>query len=79
LRLKKGVDFAAVKSLKAEINLNLAIRTEAVRFKKNNKNKVLSRYSSCILFKPSADDVLSYTVSGNEQRMLSVRALNDKQ
>ncbi|GEM_PF-2765186 len=78
VRLKKEVDFAKVKALKAEINLNLATRTEAVRFKKNNENKVLSRYGSRILFKPSADDVLSYTVSGNEQRILSVRALNDK-
>ena len=78
VRLKKGVDFAAVKALKAEINLNLATRTEAVSFKKNNENKVLSRYGSRILFKPSADDVLSYSISGNEQRILSVRALNDK-
>ncbi len=76
--LKKGVVFASVKSLKAEINLNLAIRTETVRFKKNNENKVLSRYGSRILFKPSADDVLSWSVSGDESRILSVRALNDK-
>ena len=78
VHLKKGLDFAALKALKAEINLNLAVRTEAVSFRKNNENKVLSRYGSRILFKPSADNVLSYSISGDEQRILSVRALNDK-
>lgn len=79
IRLKKGVSFAAVKALQAEIELNLATRTDVVRFAKPAENKALSRYGSRVLFKPSPDDVLSYSISGDEWRILSVRALNEKQ
>ncbi len=78
IRLKKAVDFATVKALKAEIDLNLATRTEQISFEKPQDNKMLTRFGSRILFKPSADNVLSYIVSGNEQRILAVRALNKK-
>ena len=78
IRLKKGLDFSTVRTLKAEIDLNLPTRTEIVSFAKPAMNKVISKYATRILFKPSADDVLNYIISGNEQRVLAVRALNKK-
>ncbi len=78
IRLKKGLDFSTVRTLKAEIDLNLPTRTEIVSFAKPAVNKEISKYGSRIIFKPSADDILIYTISGNGQRILAIRAQNKK-
>lgn len=78
VKLKPGTNFNEVTSLQARIELDLATRTRKEQLSKaqTDKNKVLTAYGSRIFFKPSAGDTLSYTVSGDEQRILAVRALN---
>ena len=78
VRLKPGVHFSEVKSLQAKIELDLPTRTRTEQFAKaeTEKHKTLMAYGSRLFFKPSASNTLDYTVSGDEQRILMVRALN---
>ena len=78
VKLKKGIKFSQVKSLTGEIELNLATQTQIKEFVKTDQNRIVSEYGTRILFKPSAVDSLSYTVSGNDKNLLLVRALNKK-
>ncbi len=76
IKLKKGIKFSQVRALNGEIELNLATRTQAREFAKTDKNIVISEYDTRILLKPSASDSLSYTISGNQDNILLIRALN---
>ena len=80
VKLKPGIRFSQVTSMEGLIELNLATQISREQFAKTDQNKVMSAFGSRILFKPSAVDTLSYTLSGDEQRVLAIRALNrDKQ
>jgi hypothetical protein len=76
IKLKKEVNFSQVKSLKGLIELNLATATQSKEFAKTDKNKIVNEYDTRILFKPSEQDTLSYTISGDGRKILAVRALN---
>ena len=78
VKLKTGIKFSQVKSLKGVIELNLATQTQSRQFARTAQNKILTEYDSRILFKPAAADTLSYVISGNEKKVLTVRALNNK-
>ncbi|MCW8930423.1 MAG: hypothetical protein OQL19_09320 [Gammaproteobacteria bacterium] len=76
IKLKKGVKFSQVKILKGQVELNLATQTQSKEIAKSNENIVITDYETRILFTPSAPDSLSYTISGDENKILAVRALN---
>ncbi len=79
VKLRQGIKFSQVKSLLGQVELNLTTETHTEQFARLEQNKVVSVYGSRILFKPSAIDTLSYVLSGDEKRVLAVRALNKKQ
>ena len=76
VKLKQGVNFSQVASLQGQVELNLAIETQVEQFARTAQNKVLSAYGSRVLFRPDAADTLSYTLSGDESRVLAIRAMN---
>ncbi len=76
IKLNKGVNFSQVQVLNGEIELNLATQTQIKAFEKTDKNSVISEYNTRILFKPSASNSLSYTISGDKNKILLIRALN---
>jgi hypothetical protein len=77
IQLKKGFNFSKLFALEGEIRLDLPTRTEQVRQSKPEQNLVLSKHGTRIVFKPSGSNSLAYTLSGAENRVLAVRALND--
>lgn len=78
VKLKPGINFSDVESLQAEIELELATKTRKELFAKSatEKHKTLTAYDSRLFFKPSENNTLSYTISGDEKRILMIRALN---
>lgn len=78
VKVKPDVQFSQLQSVQAEVELHLAKKTQTEIFAKPEKNKVLSAYDSRLFFKPSSGNTLSYTISGDEKRILAVRALNQK-
>jgi hypothetical protein len=76
IKLKRGVEFSQVNSIEGIIELTLATHTQTKEFAKTVENKVIDLYDSHILFKQSADNILAYTISGQEKNVLLIRALN---
>lgn len=78
VKLKKGIGFSQVVSLSGEIELNIATRTQSLAFAKIAENLLVNEYDTRLLFKPSNKDTIAYTLSGEQDKVLVVRALNDK-
>ena len=76
VKLQQGIKFKHVKNMQGVIELNLATQTQSKEVAKTEQNLVIAEYGTRLLFKPSSIDSLSYTLSGNENKILAVRALN---
>ena len=76
--IKAGVKFTEIESLQADIELHLPTRTEAEVFARPQQNKLLNVHDTRVLFRPVSGNTLSYTISGDEKHILTIRALNSK-
>jgi len=76
VKLRKGVKFSSLKSLQGQIELNLATQTKTKEVPKTNKNTVIAIHGTRLLISPSAPDSLSFTMNGDIEKILAVRALN---